>query len=72
MIPILLMRKKNIEKLNNLTKVSQLIIDRARTKIKAISLQIPEILIVRFIIDYQVHNTFMNLLSEIGIYRMHF
>lgn len=63
--------KRNPEKLKNLTKVAQLVSDKARTEIKALSLQISEILTVRFTLDYQINNTFMKL-SEIGIDRIYF
>lgn len=58
MIPISVMTKKkgSMEKLNNLIKVVQLMIDKASTGIKANSLQIPEILTVRFILNYQIDN----------------
>lgn len=54
MIPISVMTKKksSMEKLNNLIKVAQLMIDKASIGIKANSLQIPEILTVRFILNY--------------------
>lgn len=45
-------KKSSMEKLNNLIKVAQLMIDKASIGIKANSLQIPEILTVRFILNY--------------------
>lgn len=64
-------KKISMENLNNLIKVMQLMTDRASTGIKANPLQIPEILTVRFILNYQIDNTFMKL-RETSIYRIHF
>lgn len=64
-------KKRSIENLNNLIKVAQLMTGRASTGIKANSLQIPEILTVRFILNYQIDNTFIKL-RETRIYIIHF
>lgn len=64
-------KQRSTEKLNSSTSTAQLMMTRARTGIKEISLHIPGILTRRFIPDGQIDSTFIKL-REVEIYRKHF
>ena len=63
--------KQRTEKLNSSTSIAQLMMTKARTGIKEVSLQIPGILTRRFTLGCQIDSTFIKL-REVEIYRTHF